>query len=255
MILTTPTIFPAQCSLVAFYGEKPAPLQTIIRDLQAPLIDLLGDQFVPYDLLQSHATFMALERAPHLPGFVNRFYHEMRGEIRTMNFDGALAFLLSDQRFPFQVQLGGWQPDEMPFTSAGKSPYERSFSIQGDKVVLMGWCVNANGQYPDTLNRLRHDLAQFSLLHKYFRQPEAVDNDFYMRIGLLRTPLDETHRQSVEDTLRKQLAGRPPLLLDVTLADLKLAAYVDEPLTFARTRHWSLPDAALTGDFMRALFG
>src|SRR5690606_26760906 len=155
-------------------------------ELQARVTAQLGDSFAPYDLLQAHATLMALERVAGSASD-NRFFHELRAEKRAMDFDGALNFLRRDARLPFRVPIGGWQAGDRPSSSAGKPPFERSFSIQGDKVVLMGWSVAPDGSYPTTLNDLRHDLARFNLLHKYFRQPDAVDNDFYMRIGLLRT--------------------------------------------------------------------
>ena len=265
---------PTQLSITMFYGPKPDALQTLIQGCQQQLTALLGDDFLPYDLLQTHATLISLERGPGAaadsgglpPKLLNRFFHELRGEQREMDLDGVLAYLRGGvgeaARTAFRVQLGGWQcsdTQDAPFLSQGQTPYMRSFSIQGDKLVLMGWPIEDADRYPNMLHALRQGCARFNLLHKYFRAPGDVDNDFYMRLGLLRAPLSapltDERRQQAEDALRKYLASRPPLLLDVTPADLHMVAYVDEPLSYANALHWPLTDEQLNADFLAGLYG
>ncbi len=238
-----------QLTLVLFYGPKPDAFAQWLAQCRALVSAALGaafsSAFAPYDELQTHATLISLEHTPGTTG-ENLWFRQHRGVSRGMDFAGLLEFLRRDARLPLRVRLGGWAPDEAPFTSSGRTPYARSFSVQGDKVVLMGWALAADGSFPDTLHTLRADCARFGLLHKYFRTPADRDNDCYLRLGLLRAPVPDAARQHAEHTLREYLRQHP-ITLDVTLADLHAVAYVDEPLTYTLSQHWRLDDPQLTG--------
>ena len=58
-----------------------------------------------------------------------------------MNLEGILDYLRRCGHFPLAVQVGGYGKRDYPFVSRQARPYERSFSIQGDKVVVMGWPI------------------------------------------------------------------------------------------------------------------
>jgi len=58
-----------------------------------------------------------------------------------MNLEGTLDYLRRCGHFPLEVQVGGYGKRDYPFISRQSRPYERSFSIQGDKVVVMGWPI------------------------------------------------------------------------------------------------------------------
>jgi hypothetical protein len=117
---------------------------------------------------------------------------------------------------PLTVRLGGHRP-EVPaaFTSRGMHPFERSFSVQGNALVLMGWPADTvkNGDTARPLDDLRRALNGAGFLHRYHKAPDAVDNDFYMVVGHHRDAPD-TALQRVAGLVRAYLADHP---VDVTV--------------------------------------
>src|SRR5579864_4604069 len=187
-----------QVTIVALYGEKAQKISELLEKCQTQVKELLGETFRPYDdLRQVHATLVGLERS----GTGNRNFQKYRDKQVEMDLTGLLHFLRLGGRFPFHVQLGGFQKNrEYPFTSRGQNPYHRSFSIQGDKVVLMGWplhgplpnlalprvtmsdWIRESRSYPNVLDELRRAFQSFNVLHDYHRTFPDVDNDFYLRL-------------------------------------------------------------------------
>jgi hypothetical protein len=234
-----------QHSLVAYYGPKPPALAQLIADCQQVLQAQLGNAFLPYAAEQVHATLCGLERVAGTERDNYNFAH-LRGEKRPMDLAGLVTYLQTTDKLPLSIQIGGFAADAQPFTSRGQSPHQRSFGLPGDKAVLMGWPVNQTGDYPPTLDQLRRELQRFNLLHAYHAQPADVDNDFYLRLGLLVADrvdqLDAGTRTQCVLAIRHLLAIRPPTLLALTLADLRITAYTDERLPSESTQTWPIAE-------------
>jgi hypothetical protein len=246
-----------QLALVAFYREKPAALGQLIQSCQEQLQRSLGSAFQPYELAQVHATILGLERIGDGLGH-NYNFANLRGEQRTMDLAGLLDFIGTTDRLPFTVQFGGFADRAYPFTSRGRKPYARSFVIQGDKAVLMGWPVDslAKGRaaYPHTLDELRRQGQAFNVLHKYHQTDNDVDNDLYLRLGLLETTaVPAALLATVSADLRGYLSIRQPLRATVGADELSLIAYADERLPPATTRSWPLDHPDLTPAFLQQI--
>jgi hypothetical protein len=188
-----------------------------------------------------------------------------------MDFDGFLAFVRGGGHFPFEVQFGGFEDSGYPFTSRNSNPYERSFSIQGDKAVLVGWpvrrepvlttearrecLIQESRIYPLTLDLLRHSAQGFGILHGYHRAPTDVDNDLFVRVGLIDPKsVKPGGAPTVEQYLRQQLGQERPLILELTLEDVFVAAYEDNTLPVSSTKIWSITDARVDGRFLCSLY-
>jgi hypothetical protein len=248
-----------QVSLVIHYGPKPARLQALIADCQARISKLLGARFQPYDPRQVHGTLVSLERTPEN---ANLNFAQLRNCIKPMDFEGLLSYLRTSQAIPFQIQVGGFDDHDYPFISKGKKPYERSFAIQDNKVVLIGWPASTPSSpgaapfvYPNTLDDIRKAAQAFNVLHTYHRNPADMDNDFYFRIGLADgAALTARMRKKVERELRAYLKAISPVILEVAINDIYVVAYTDNCLPYESTRAWSIADPAVTGDFIRSLY-
>ena len=130
----------ANLSLVAHYGEKPPEIETLITEAQEILQSELPLAFRKYDIRQVHATLISLEG--HRTGnvIVNANYSRFCHERRIIDFNKAFELLKNPDFLPFKVIIGGYKEHgDYPFTSRGAHPYKRSFSIQDDITVAMGW--------------------------------------------------------------------------------------------------------------------
>jgi hypothetical protein len=230
-----------QATLVAFYGQKPSALTEIIGGCQRALSTMLGSVFKPYDLGQVHATVVGLEAVIESPTLENLNFSRHRNTAVGMDLVGFRRFLLSGNRVPFAVQLAGFADRDYPFTSRGQRPFLRSFSIQGDKAVVMGWPITSRPDsppessvesrlYPSTLDQIRTSAQAYGILHDYHRMPGDVDNDFYFRVGLLTQAVDVSVRNEAEIAIRQWLAHLPPAVLDVNSSILSFVSYVDNTL-------------------------
>ena len=188
-----------------------------------------------------------------------------------MDFDGFLHFLRGGSHFPFEVQIGGFGNREYPFRSRNAVPYERSFSIQDDRVVVLGWPLRGcpfatppatpqeyaqeSRLYPLTLDEIRHAAQRFGILHSYHRALTDVDNDLFFRIGVVTpTSLPSGAASALEQQVRQTFSEQPPLIVDITLNDLYAAAYDDERLPLGSTQAWSMTDQRVTGEFIANLY-
>jgi hypothetical protein len=250
-----------QLSLVAFYKIKPKALIAFIEGCQKIVFDLLHDHFAPYDHRQVHATIIGLERIESDPAAINRNFVSKEKTPKAMDLHGFLTFLREQAPFPFTVQIGGFQPNNLPFKSRQKTPHERTFSVQGNKLVAMGWPVSQVvsteqsqivSLYPNTLDRIRRAAERFHIRHAYHQKSSDIDNDFFFRIGLIKQPekLNFNEKALLESRVREYARTRPPLLVKVQLRDLSVAVYDDETLPPDTTQAFSLTDSRINGNFL-----
>ena len=255
-------------SLVALYGAKPSPFASFVKRSQSRIVDLLGTLFQPYNLHQIHATITSLQQVLESQ-YWNSNLFRYRNKKEPMDFAGLLHFLRHGNYFPFHIRIGGFKPLEHPFLSQDKTPYERSFSLQGDKAVMMGWPVYWDGQsipsqldilpkdiaYPPVLEEIRHAFQSFDILHSYHLKETDIDNDFYFRIGLIRQDvLDDSLRERVQTVLRNTLSEEEPLILKISRADIFLVVSETETFSPSVTRAWSVVDPQVTPEFIKSLY-
>jgi hypothetical protein len=258
-----------QVTLVALYGDKGAEFAAAIAACQRLVGEAAGVAFEPYELRQVHATIIGMER--YLAPAYNANFKKHRAREAAMDFDGFLGYLRSSDFLPFDVRLCGFPRNEIPFTSRERSPYERSFSLQGGKVVMIGWperwaCeASPTGDsgavqpkvasYPRTLDAIRRAAQRYGILHAYHQAASDVDNDLFFRIGMLNPAVDtRATADSVEHAVRELMSARPAVRLPIGLGDLRIAAYEDDRLLLSSTRTWELTDPKLTGRVIAGLF-
>jgi hypothetical protein len=256
-----------QATLVAFYGPKRGPLGRLLHSWQDQLgrtLRQLGAQLVfrPYPLAQVHATILGLERVPGL-GLHNRNMHELRGQLRTMRLPELFGFILDSGQLPFDVQFGGFEERDEPFRSRGARPHQRSFSVQGRIAVVIGWPVHAardgcppTREWPLTLEELRRSAQRFNVLHRWHREPADVDNDLYLRLGILDGKLAQSHRELVAQEMRRAMSGSPSTVR-ISASDLAVVAYPadEETLPIERSEVVRLTDPRLRReDFIAELY-
>lgn len=231
-------------TLVAYYGPKPAPLAALITQLQHLPGRELRDAFVPYTLAQVHATIIGLEGVREGAHLLNANYLQCRRERKPMDMRKVLDLLRHTPLLPMTIQLGGYREDQhYPFTSRGRHPYVRSFALQGELAVAMGWPV-IHETYPPALDQLRRAFNAVHVLHKYHASPNDIDNDFFFVLGRVRrAALREDAVRAVEAQLRAFLAAREPLVFEVRREHLALVTYRDPQLPPASCRAYPL-DAA-----------
>jgi hypothetical protein len=253
-----------QITVVALYGDKSSDLDALIARCQGLCRGALGVGFSPYDSSQIHATIFGLERKIGSP-FENANFSRYQGRDLVMDLEGILDYLRCSGHFPLEVQIGGYGVRDYPFFSRRAGPYERSFTIQGDKVVVMGWPIRRKPfqkppttlpsfvqevarLYPLTLDAVRRGAQAYGVLHAYHRAPTDVDNDLFFRIGRLieQTSLTEQLRDTLESEVRQFLSRQPPLILDIRLEQVSIALYEEDTLSRSSTRVWSLADPDLT---------
>lgn len=228
-------------SSVALYGEKTGPLRHLLATTQKIIAAHLGDTFRPYTLEQIHGTIMGLDGVadPSSGEFVNRYFLELTGERRSMDHRLAMDILADRLTPPVTIRLGGHRGDTAAaFTSRGQHPFERSFSVQGDALVLMGWPIETvkNGDAQRPLDDLRRALSEAGFLHRYHRSSDDVDNDFYLVVGHHReAPKDALGRAA--GSVRAHLAAHP-LDIQVGIAQVQIVAADNStlaPATFVGT--------------------
>jgi hypothetical protein len=240
-----------QITVVALYGDKSSDFAALITRCQELGRGVLGVGFRQYDPSQIHATIFGLERKIG-SAFYNANFSRYQGRDLVMDLEGILDYLRRCGHFPLAVQVGGYGKRDYPFVSRQARPYERSFSIQGDKVVVMGWPIRGKPfqqppatpsawvqearLYPLTLDVVRHAAQVYGVLHAYHR------------IGLLvdQTSLTERVRDTLETEARQFLSTQPPLILDILLEQVSVALYEEDTLPRSSTRVWSLADPDLT---------
>jgi len=249
-----------QRTLVAFYGTKTNEFTKMITDCQNLIARQLHDNFEPYQLEQVHATIIGMENTEVLNQNANILkYRGIRAEMQIVEY---IKYLRHCGLVPFQVQIGGFSDRPYPFESRNKSPYERSFSIQKDKAVVMGWPVRGMPSknppatdidrikesriYSDTLDRIRHAAQAFGILHAYHSKSTDVDNDLFFRIGLIHnhSEIDSIDIENAEEIVRLYLSDNTNIV-ELTLRDIYIAHYIDDRLPSDSTRLQSIVDSSV----------
>ena len=237
-------------SLVAFYGDKPGELVDFIEKLQDYLLNhqLLRDQYVPYQLEQVHGTIIGCEGFRSHEGIISQWFQERRQEIRYINFSGLIDYLQHQVDLPMTIRFGGYdRQGDYKFLSRGQHLYHRSFQLQlADNQtipIIIGWSWQ-DSAVTLAIDKLRRSFQQFNLLHKYHGTPEAVDNDFYLRLGTINGQLTSDEVNAIATEIQSILETQPALHMPITLDNLAFVQYQDLLLTPATTK--IIPFAEIT---------
>ncbi len=210
-------------SAVAFYGPKTGRLRELLAGVQAMLAEHIGEDFRPYTLDQVHATLIALNGVREGGTIVNEYLLEHAGERREMDLPRVMDVLARRFAAPLRVRVGGFRPGQaVPFTSRGQHLAERTFSVQGEAFVLMGWPADSLAGAGRPLDELRREMNAAGVLHRYHARPADVDNDLHLVVG--------HHAGAVAGALapataavRDKLAADPADLA-IGLSDVKIVA-------------------------------
>lgn len=163
-----------------------------------------------------------------------------------MSPEKLLDFLRSDKFPAFNIRVGGYREDlNYGFLSQNKHPYFRSFSIQNEIAVAMGWPFDGD-RFPNTLDTLRHDFNKVNVLHRWHRTPEAIDNDFYFVLGRVdRRFLSEAVIRKVENEMRDFMAGLNNRVFTIDQTVLSIIGYLDTQLPVQTSCSFKIADPAL----------
>lgn len=236
---------PMQLTLVSHFGEKPPEFAAFIHELQQVLSSALGNGFRPYAVKQVHGTIIGMEGTTAGGGIRSENFWRLRGEERCFDFPAMLDFLRREFS-GFEVQVGAFRANEnYGFMSRGQSPFSRSFSMQGNSVVAIGWPRDGN-IFPLKLDHLRRALQPFGALHKWAWREGEVDDDFYFVLGQIADAVSDRERAEIERRIRERLASMPPLTLQVRTDTLAFAAYSDLRLPPETSPAFAINDAATT---------
>jgi hypothetical protein len=174
-------------SAVAFYGPKTGRLRELLTGVQALIAEHVGGDFRPYAPDQVHATLIALNGVRAGGTIVNEYLLEHAGERREMDLPRVMDILALRFATPLRVRIGGFRPgQEIPFTSRGQHLAERSFSVQGEAFVLVGWPADSLAGVKGAgrpVDELRREMNAAGVLHRYHARPADVDNDLHLVVG------------------------------------------------------------------------
>ena len=212
-------------SVVAYYGEKRRnhpELADLITGVQEVVSRAAAGQFHARDLFEVHATIVGLEgvqnyRRPHLSDLL--FY------LRS-TFDAGMT-----------IQFGGFAPAYRGMRSRDRTLYERSFTVSGGDVMLMGWPVESGAPSP-ALDTVRRQCEQLGFVHKYYSDDLAVDADCYLSVGRLddgaRVKDCELLVREYLSRLRSAGAQVPDgIRVPLSSADISIVLYEDRNLARA----------------------
>ena len=234
-----PTQPERQRSLVAYFGGGAEALHPLLEICRNRIAALIGRRYRPLQTARLHCTLVGLEQLTDEPS-INANFFRLRGERRAMDLRGYLSTWKTGGDTPRTIRFGGYAPNQAPFLSRGRTPYERSFSIQGNRVVLIGW------PEPDVeaLGRLRRDAEPFGILHAYHRLHDDLDIDGYLRIGTIEgVALSPEESERIETSVRHDLARSRPIHLPWGAEGLRVVSYLDESLPLETTTASELPAA------------
>ena len=210
-------------SAVAFYGPKTGRLRELLTGVQAQIVEHVGNDFRPYTLDQVHATLIALNGVRAGGTIVNEYLLEHAGERREMDLPRVMDILARRFATPLRVRIGGFRPGQaVPFTSRGQHVAERSFSVQGEAFVLMGWPAESLAGAGRPLDDLRREMNAAGVLHRYHARPGDVDNDLHLVVGhQAGAPAAALARATA--AVRDKLAADPADLA-IALSDVTIVA-------------------------------
>jgi len=210
-------------SAVAFYGPKTGRLRELLTGVQAQIAEHVGNDFRPYTLDQVHATLIALNGVRAGGTIVNEYLLEHAGERREMDLPRVMDILARRFATPLRVRIGGFRPGQaVPFTSRGQHVAERSFSVQGEAFVLVGWPAESLAGAGRPLDDLRREMNAAGVLHRYHARPGDVDNDLHLVVGhQAGAPAAALARATA--AVRDKLAADPADLA-IALSDVTIVA-------------------------------
>ena len=210
-------------SAVAFYGPKTGRLRELLAGVQALIAEQVGEDFRPYTLDQVHATLIALNGVRDGGTIVNEYLLEYAGERREMDLPRVMDILARRFATPLRVRIGGFRPGQaVPFTSRGQHVAERSFSVQGQAFVLVGWPAESLAGAGRPLDDLRREMNAAGVLHRYHARPGDVDNDLHLVVGhQAGAPAAALARATA--AVRDKLAADPADLA-IALSDVTIVA-------------------------------
>jgi hypothetical protein len=210
-------------SAVAFYGPKTGRLRELLTGVQALIAEHIGGDFRPYTLDQVHATLIALNGVRAGGTIVNEYLLEHAGERREMDLPRVMDILARRFATPLRVRIGGFRPGQaVPFTSRGQHVAERSFSVQGQAFVLVGWPAESLAGAGRPLDDLRREMNAAGVLHRYHARPGDVDNDLHLVVGhQAGAPAAALARATA--AVRDKLAADPADLA-IALSDVTIVA-------------------------------
>ena len=210
-------------SAVAFYGPKTGRLHELLTGVQAQIAEHVGNDFRPYTLDQVHATLIALNGVRAGGTIVNEYLLEHAGERREMDLPRVMDILARRFATPLRVRIGGFRPGQaVPFTSRGQHLAERSFSVQGEAFVLVGWPTDSLAGAARPVDELRREMNAAGVLHRYHTKPTDVDNDLHLVVGhQAGAPAAALARATA--AVRDKLAADPADLA-IALSDVTIVA-------------------------------
>ncbi|NES85178.1 MAG: hypothetical protein F6K10_29290 [Moorea sp. SIO2B7] len=239
-------------SLVAFYGSKDAELKSLILLLQDCIANRLGSKFERYSLGQVHGTIIGCEGLQTEKGILSKWFLELRNESRYIDLAEFITYIRNHDSLPMVVRIGGYDLTiDYQFLSRNQHPYARSFQFQGNIGVLMGWEYK-NKQILFNLHRLRFEAQKFNLLHKYYKKADGVDNDFYMRLGILNGKPSDAEITKLEEEIRGLLTEISPLYVLIDVNSLSFIGFQDSLVPVETTR--VIPFNQVTIDNLKALY-
>jgi hypothetical protein len=136
-----------------------------------------------------------------------------------LDLDQAMRILGRHFERPLRIRIGGYRRDEaVPFLSRGQHLFERTFSVQGSAFVLIGWPIGPGRP----LDRLRRDMNAANVLHRYHKDTDDIDDDFYLVVGHQAGAPAAAAERAV-GAIRDKLAA-DPVEFEVGIGDVKIVA-------------------------------
>lgn len=242
-----------QLSIISHYGEKSLELINLISMLQSKLSESLGFAFKPYEMDQVHGTIIRLEGTFTDKGILNKWFKENRHEDRYMKPERLLEFIKSDKIKEIDIKIGGYRiHKDYGFESRGQHPFLRSFSIQGDIAVAMGWPIE-NGNHVDALYKLCSQFEEVDVLHKWHKEGYE-DNDFFFVLGRLsKKYVNPLALQRTSEKIRLIMAGIDEQIT-IGKNTMTIVAYIDTQLPTTTSRAFRFDDRNLNPQLVNNLY-
>lgn len=236
-----------QLTLVALFGDKKkaySKLWDVIVQLQVGIERTLGNGvFERYDEVRVHGTVIGLEGFRDGEVVYNTNCYDKIRMRSPMDLVGLLDYLLADNPvLPLTIKVGGFtQNISYPFTSRGQSPYLRSFSIQGEIAVAMGWPMHDN-LFTSGVDTLRRLFNQFNVLHKYHDSSSAYDNDFFFVLGNVPKGLNQNMVDTCQNQMRNILSQSEVPPIEISKDQLNVVAYHEGDTRFIKAKAYTLDE-------------
>jgi len=235
-----------QVTLVSHYGPKSGKVLELVRVCQETLSKNLGAAFRPYEVEQVHGTIIGLEGQQVGNTIQNQNSEKIALPNCAVDPNRLLQFLRTGLVSSLEIRVGGFRHDvNWGFTSQGSHPYLRSFSIQKEIAVAIGWPVQ-EGAFPLTLDGMRRSFNSLNVVHKWHQKPGDVDNDFFFALGRVdRRFVSDTQVHAVEEHIRVLLAGLKDTTFPVNRNTLSIVGYLDAQLPAATSCSFAINDPEL----------